>query len=356
MNTPTKPGRIEALDYLRGYFIIVIVIDHVYRWPSLLSFFTGQSLLWANAADGFIIISGLLVGYVRGFKARESPFNPVALKLFKRGLLLYVWSVILSILFASIQWLINFRAAMPHVEAPDGNWAALITNSITLTYAHPWIYFLHLYAIFMLVAIGAVWLLRRHLAWLVILFSIAAIFVGNYYGVEWIQRAPFFFIPVAVGYYLESIQRVIIALRPTRQRILSATAIFLFISTATLSSLWRFSPELFSPALHDFLSQLFNRGPLSIGALVIAFVWFIGLFALFQALLPLLRKYLRWLMLPFGQRSLAAYMIHGIPILITSYFFFMGSNVWHNTALGIICILTTIGLLRIPFVQRLLPR
>lgn len=57
-----------ALDYLRGYFIVVIIIDHLYRWPSALALLTGQGHLWFNAADGFVIVSGLMIGYVRGYK------------------------------------------------------------------------------------------------------------------------------------------------------------------------------------------------------------------------------------------------------------------------------------------------
>src|SRR5690606_31973806 len=145
---------------------------------------TGEGQLWANASDGFIIIAGLLVGYIRGFKSRNAPFKQVATKLGKRSLSLYVWSVVLSLVLVAIQWLFTFKVSMPHVVAAPGDWWTLIHQSLTLTYAHPWIYFLHLYTIFMLLAIAAVWLLRRRLGWVVILLSVAGLVVGHAHAIE----------------------------------------------------------------------------------------------------------------------------------------------------------------------------
>jgi len=74
-------GRIQELDLLRGYFIAVILIDHIQRWPSFYTYLTGQGRLWVSAAEGFFIISGLLIGYLRGYKARHHPLAVVTKKL-----------------------------------------------------------------------------------------------------------------------------------------------------------------------------------------------------------------------------------------------------------------------------------
>src|SRR6478752_2733089 len=99
---PTIPAssasRFLALDYLRGFFIIVIIVDHLWRWPSLFEFISGRGELWSSAAQGFIIISGLLIGYIRGYKNRDQPLWGITKKLLKRGLTLYVWMFITTTL------------------------------------------------------------------------------------------------------------------------------------------------------------------------------------------------------------------------------------------------------------------
>lgn len=355
MNTPNKPGRIEALDYLRGYFIAVIIIDHLYRWPSILSVFTGQASLWSNASDGFLIISGLLVGYVRGFKARNQAFSHVTKKLTFRSLQLYLWGVGISLLLVALQWLLSFKAAMPNIDPPTGDWGQLFVSTFTTLYAHPWIYFLHLYSIYMLLAIGAVWLLRRRLWWVILGFSVISLILGNLEYGEWLERLPLFFIPVIAGYYMDTIKSIVLSLRQRKQKLLYVVTIGSFVFTALVSVSWSFTPTLFSSSAHDTLSQLFNRTPMSFGATTIAFIWFIGIFALFNLYLPFIKRWLGGLLLLFGRRSLAAYILHCTPLLITSYFFAMGGNLWLNSILGIISIAAVWLMLRTPFIYRLLP-
>src|ERR1700757_4441609 len=100
-------GRIEALDYLRGFFILVIIVDHVWRWPNLFQYASGRGELWASAAEGFIIISGLLVGYVRGRKSLKKPLRDVSKKLVLRGLMLYVWVIITTVILAVASWYLH---------------------------------------------------------------------------------------------------------------------------------------------------------------------------------------------------------------------------------------------------------
>ena len=60
--------RILALDLLRGYLLCVITIDHLFRFPGLFDLFTGRGQLWVSAAEGFFLISGILVGKIYGSK------------------------------------------------------------------------------------------------------------------------------------------------------------------------------------------------------------------------------------------------------------------------------------------------
>lgn len=104
--------RMLVLDYLRGFFIMIIIADHLWRWPNLFEYVSGRGELWSSAAEGFVIISGLLVGYVRGYKNREKPMLEVAKKLVIRGIMLYIWMIIVSIALVWATWSLTFNGNM----------------------------------------------------------------------------------------------------------------------------------------------------------------------------------------------------------------------------------------------------
>src|ERR1700716_3724342 len=56
-------GRDLRIDFLRGYLVFAMVVDHV-RGPSWLYAVTGGNRFFTSAAEGFIFISGLVAGMV----------------------------------------------------------------------------------------------------------------------------------------------------------------------------------------------------------------------------------------------------------------------------------------------------
>ena len=171
MPMPNKNIRFHALDLLRGFFIVVIIIDHLSRWPSLFVVFTGQALMWVTAAEGFVIISGLLVGYIRGYKAKAQSLRGIAFKLWRRALTLYLWAILGTILYTAALWYIPLIGGAPGLPIEKGDWASVIFQSITLDYTLLWVYFLKLYAIFLALSPLALWLMRANKAWLAALAS-----------------------------------------------------------------------------------------------------------------------------------------------------------------------------------------
>jgi hypothetical protein len=59
-----KSKRILAFDLIRGFFLLVILVDHVELYPNGLDLFTGKGRLWVSAAEGFFFMSGLLIGMI----------------------------------------------------------------------------------------------------------------------------------------------------------------------------------------------------------------------------------------------------------------------------------------------------
>ena len=349
-----KQNRLETLDHLRGFFIVVIVIDHLSRWPSLFALMSGKALLWVTAAEGFVAISGLLVGYVRGFKNRSLPMAEVTSKLIIRALLLYVWSVIATIIFAACIWYVPLMGGSPWVPIEKGNWLDLIYKVLTLKYTFVWVHFLTLYAVFLAASPIAVYLLRKGLAWLVALFSLGILVIGWMNHNEVLQWQALFFIPSIAGYYLESMLDWWKKIASKRRHQL--TSFFLLTTGLTIATsvITTFYPSLLGD-ISQALNTLFEKETMSLWRLGMAFLWFTGFIMLFSIFKRRISRVFGWLLLPLGTRSLTAYILHGFVVIGVSYFTIAGDNIVINTLLGCAALLITWGLLKIPSINKIIP-
>lgn len=351
MSVKKLSERMLVLDYLRGFFILVIIADHLWRWPNIFQFVSGRGELWSSAAEGFVIISGLLVGYVRGYKNRKKPMFGVTKKLVARGIMLYIWMIIVSIALVAATWSLTFNGNMAYIPFPENDWSTIVSNIIQLNYAHTLIYFLYLYAIFLVIAPIVVWLLRRGLAWLVALTSIVGWMYGMLNLVEWLQWQILFFLPSIVGYYLDTLLAWFRSLSTRVKHGIQLTFIITTAATITISQV-----AVLATMPGEYESLVFSREPISFATILISFVWFGGLASMFHYVLPFLKRYLGWLLLTFGERSLTAYILHSIPLVLCQILFQGTMNFWINSLLVIGCILFTWGLLKIPHINKVIPR
>lgn len=347
-------SRLITLDYLRGFFIVVIVIDHLSRFPSILALISGKALLWVTAAEGFVAISGLLVGYVRGYKNKDLPMKDVTIKLLRRAGLLYVWSIIGSLVYTAIIWYVPLMGGAPGLPIDKSQWVELIYKTVTLEYTYLWVHFLTLYALFLAAAPMAVWLLRNRMAWVVAALSIAGLLTGYAIHNEALQWQVIFFIPSIAGYYLSSIMKWWKELKARTRGVIASGVISLTLATILLSVITTFYGAQFQP-LADFINSGFAKDVISPERALMAFLWFVGFILIFNLLSKYIGKIFGWLLLPFGTHSLTAYILHGAAICVISYFTLGGDNVVENSLLGIICILIVWILLKIPIVQRIVP-
>jgi len=347
----TVSNRILALDYLRGFFIIVIIVDHLWRWPNLFQFATGRGEMWSSAAEGFVIISGLLVGYIRGYKDRKKPLASVSQKLIQRGIMLYIWMVITTLLLVTVSWLLDFRGSIAHIPIAQYDWGQLILSALRFDYVHTLTHFLYLYAIFLVLSPFVIWLLRQGAAWAVALVSFAVWIFGVTASIEWMQWQILFFLPSIAGFYFESILGFYRRLKlPVRKMIQFGSILVLLVTVAIANA------QVLSQAPGHYENILFGRDPITFGTILISFIWFVGLLSLFQLLTPWLKRWLNWLLLTFGERSLTAYILHAIPMVLCALLFTETSDFFTNSLLAATCILATWALLKIPGINKIIPR
>ena len=154
-----KSERILAFDLMRGYFLFVILIDHLGFYPNGFDFITGRGTLYVSTAEGFFVVSGLVLGIVRGRKLLNQPFKNAAKLLWKRAFQLYATSIILTLLFTAVGQLFLGNPGLKYGIFTDwSHWGTLLWRTFTLQYTYGWADFLRLYAIFIFFAPFALWI------------------------------------------------------------------------------------------------------------------------------------------------------------------------------------------------------
>ncbi len=355
MSTPAVKNRFQILDQLRGFFIVVIIIDHLSRWPSIFGVITGKAWLWVTAAEGFVIISGLLVGYVRGYKNRTQPMAEVSKKLVGRGLLLYMWSIIATIVYTAIVWYVPLQGGSPGLPIEKNDWFTVLTHAVTLQYTNVWVHFLGLYAVFLITSPIAIWLLRHKLAWLLGLISFGLLALGWILQSEYLQWQFLFFIPAIAGYYLDSIVARWKKLSARTRRALGSFTIGATLVTIIISAIATFYPDL-APTVANATREYFEKDSISLARSAMAFLWFTGLFFIFVRFQKGIKRWFAWLLEPIGTHSLTAYIVHGFVLCLISFLTISGSDIVINSLLDAAAILTVWAIVKIPGINRVIPR
>jgi len=370
-----KLGRIHELDLLRGFFILVIIIDHFQRWPSPFTFITGEGRLWVSAAEGFFLISGLLIGYLRGWKGRHQSFKEITKKLIGRGVMLYVWCVAITLFVVSIMSFFTtgtdtLYAFLPKLPAAEQltNLPIYLWSVISGQFATDWIYFLRLYAIVLVIAPVVIWLLRKGLWWVVLLLSwgvyCISLFLTEPDGA--MQWQLLFFNAALVGWKLEAIIGWL-RTHPVAKKWISISLISLTLLTMVLSYFWVFgwsnvegprpviSRDSYVTA-RGFIDPWFSNNPMAIGRVILSFIWFGGLLFLFHRFRSWIMKWLGWLLMTFGTASLSAYCLQAILFAFIQALIPLSQSWIINTLATIVVVLAMWGILKTRLAQKVLPR
>ncbi|MGB3023814.1 MAG: OpgC domain-containing protein [Candidatus Saccharimonadales bacterium] len=366
---PHQPNkrRIHELDFLRGFFIIVIIIDHVQRWPNPLSYLTGEGRLWVSAAEGFFIISGLLIGYLRGRKGLKQSFHTLSRMLIRRAAKLYLWSVIVTFIAVIImQFAVYDPQLLP--KLPDTSGLTYIWQVLTQQYVFDWIYFLRLYWMMLLVAPLAILAFRCGRWWLVPIAStsVYALSLTVSEPEAALQWQFLFFMAATIGWHFETILDYIRA-RPRLKTIIMFVSIGTMISTMILSYFWvlgwervesgqsYFSRDAYV-SVRSWLDIWFTKDPLAVGRVALSFIWFTGLLSLMHLVKPLIERYLRWLLTPLGTYSLTAYTLQSLALIPVQLFVPTSTIHTYNLLIALGAVVAIRFLTTQRYVHRLLPQ
>lgn len=333
----SKRQRIIALDILRGLFLVTLIVNHMPWAPSLYSFVTGRSELFASAAEGFFVVSGMLVGYIYGQKIIGSPRETFK-RIWKRAFILYLLSAGGTLLYTLLA--IGLPVNLVGIEPWSGTIQSYLLNTFTLRYSYGWTDFLNRYAVFMLAAPFALWLVSRRKTWVVIATSVLVWLVlgSNIYVSPFAAWQLIFMLGLVAGYYLPEIEGRTLKLPEARRMGAYRIIIMVAIITYPFSIAW----SVVTPFIVTYLSSLlpdttilllqaittyresirdpwFSKPALGIGRLVFGTLWFVALYLLIRVYENRIVYWRLGRMIEYlGKHSLFVYVTHGLVIVLVN--------------------------------------
>lgn len=323
-----KKPRIATFDLLRGYFLVSIILNHLDWYPSGLDWVAVRGSLFVSAAEGFFLISGILLGMVRGRKLIEKPFRMVAQLVLHRGAVLYITSIVLMLLFTFIGWhFLDNPGLKPGIRPPDQPLTDIIMGALSFQYLYGWADFLRLYAIFLFMSPLALWLLRKG-RWYIVLAGSVVLWSLYPYALNHTTNSAellmplswqlIFFAGLIIGFHWVDIEawwrRLSTKLRALLLNPILAIAGITLVANIVLAIISGFGganneAASFSNAM---LSTLFDKDRLPILRLILFGFWFVLGFTFVKRYEKYIVRLFGWLLLPFGKNSLYVYTLHAV--------------------------------------------
>lgn len=369
-----KIPRVVTFDIMRGFFLIAIIIDHIAFFPNLLDWWGMRGQLLVTTAEGFFLLSGIVLGIVRGAKLVDEPFRNVAKIVLKRALQLYVTYVVLVIAFTAIAW--YFYPGNPDVKfgvMPDQSWWNLIIQTITFQYTYGWADYLRFYALFLAVSPLALWLLRRG-QWYIVagisaltwLFSPIDIVRMPWEQIEILQPIPWqllFFVGLIIGFHWPAITAWWHKHRNVLVRFVAIPVIIVAIGTLCWNVFAVFGEKFIDEAWARELSYRawelrtieFHKEALTFERIALFMVWFWAAFFLIERFQKQIVRFAGWLLIPFGVNSLYVYTLHAV-IVFFIHLYFKDTTLIANFLVTAGAIALIYAAIRTKFLMSIIPR
>ena len=297
------------IDLLRGFCLFAMIVNHG-GLDSLFHFVSGRSGFLITAADGFFFLSGLTVGIT----SVGRPLDVVVPRILRRSWDIYLATLVLSFGFAALVLLTDielWEEGRIFLRWP-GDLTELTARILTMRRVIHGSDVLISFVWYMAVAPLAVWGLSKGRTWRV-LGVLAFVYALSQIDPEatdlpfWSLRhlasnSPVFFVGVVVGFHREAIEAAWNRFR------LSALVDWLVAAIAVVVIvMFSMESELLEIAVFEPFGREWEFSPVH---LVISFVYFRAFFLLATWLWKPVRAALGWLLLPIGQASLMAFMLH----------------------------------------------
>lgn len=370
--------RILVFDYIRGYLMIVILLNHLRLYPSVWQYFTGRGEMWISAAEGFFFVSGIMVGLIRGseYKISDS-IGKVSKKLLKRSALIYLvylGSVMAFLALILILKKINIDPTIGTLQGTPkiNDINKFIWNVMTFSQDLGWTDFLKYYVIYLILSIPLLFLLKQKMWYLVIGLAILswieprlASFPINVNYFIWFT---YFSLGITFGYHYDYIKKVYNGLPIWLKSLLPVAIIIIFVATILLN--WFINYYKFPNTLNifdhlrsfttyrwrsnSFTEQFLINNRTGILRLPVFLIYASGIFIIFKKCESLIKSKLDWLLGEIGRNSLRAFVIGGIFTFIFKLWANDTSFIY-NTFISAIYILVVLKFISLKWIKGIVP-
>ncbi len=304
---------------VRGACIASMVIAHIAA--TSLMYKISHALIWVDGSMGFVFLSGLLLGMVHRRRSdRGAPFRDTAASVGRRIALLWLLNLVLTLIALTLGTFWPSRADLPSFEQ-HGVIGSVLRASVLML--NPPLSILAMYVVFMAGALGALWILRKGHAVVLLLIS------GGLYGAwgafgfdsslpgqgsdQAFQLAAWqflFFLGLVLGWYWKQLD---IRTKVLTSRVVTP-AIFVVVALALLAHLTVRARVFATTDVEHILRSFFNKLALGPGAIVFALAAIIVAYKIANVL-PVRAT---WLLRPvtrIGKRSLDSYVISTVAAM-----------------------------------------
>jgi hypothetical protein len=328
--TAVASSRDLRLDFLRGLSIFVMLMDHigVFGPDSWVYFLTARGEFYISAAEGFVIISGFILGIVYFKVIEKEGLRFASTKILKRALKIYWLAVGLTLFFVLLS---NYS---PLQLWADRQWSQitdpidLLLGTLTMRFAYHGSSILFMYVLFLAISPLILFLLQEGKAKHVLIISWVIWFANMYYPSNF--TLPFasnfplaswqalFVTAMVMGYHRHAITNFFSAKGNLyRYYSLAIGAMSVMLVSLYIAEINGGVETIFgSIDVHFYIADMHDKSLLPPERIFAIFVIFQGLFLASTWLWKLLQPVLGWLLIPIGEVSLYSFAMHLVIIVI----------------------------------------
>jgi len=328
-------GRDPRFDLLRGYCVFAMIVDHV-GGTSWLYALTGGNRGPVTAAEGFVFLSGLVLGLVSRKRIDRDGIRAAIGSSLGRAWTLYGLTVALTLIFVGLTMWTDLaiwvdRSLLGEVVS----WPALVTSVVLMRFTWHGTDILALYALLLAASPLALYLLSEGHHWrlvggswaLWLMFQVAPDHAVIPWPIEHATTFPFaawqalFVTALVVGYRRDEITAWITLPAEQRHRseltrrvALGGAACGLMLFGVALSVGQAHAMGSTATALASL--DLYDKASLGIGRIATFASMAVVIFASLTFFWQPIQRTLGWLLIPLGQASLYAYAVHLFVIVL----------------------------------------
>jgi len=332
------------LDYLRGLIMLLVIATHL-EYFSIFSMFAWERIGLISSAEGFVTLSGMVLGLVYRKKLLQIGFWQATWSLWKRAFQLYRvnLAIILSILLLSHLSFVNVnevthwinpvsKQAYPLFPPEQSSWKDILASTALLQIGPHQFQIIGFYCIVLVLAPMALLLLHYNLTPLLMLTSWAIYLINSIDHLK-VTAALFerafplltwqvlFFNGMIIGYHHHKVFDFLscrITITPVVTAAISALMFLLLAQHNPNPIFWPLdSLSILDSSVYSHLYfQWFDKTTLGIGRIINNVALFVVMFYLLTQYWAIFNRFFGWLLIPFGQASLYVFIIHVYLIII----------------------------------------